>query len=1072
VNRKPCAMNHIPPWNSVIKTPIRPAPGAKINPASPTTVADFHALGYAPLVVGAEIDIPTGHGLVAIYANTMDTKLAGLIWSIVFKFFETTPTRFGNGPPALYLIATSAPIERDRVEFGEKDHVDILSEGCQFVASGKPYVWVRPLVPFDQLTVFPPSKILEFLKELRSVLPVAKPRIAEGAASNVSQAPVSTLPAAKPLITEGVSNVSQAPVSPLAEEIGPLVNQGYLKYLRPSAPPAVEWHTRGGVKISDGKLPGKYAAGEWSGFPGWPTHEPKLSNIPEWSAWPGAGICLVTGEICAFDIDVKFDRTDQSESAKRGRALIQDIGKVLAARIGWPLPVRGRANSTSCAVFVRLNSRVGKQGVTLVEAGPDRKHKIEFLAAGQQIVVAGMHDSGVRVRSSLAKFALDRIPMISAETLQEIMGEISAVAQRHGYTTEKKAPLQAKRALGAMRPDQVVAREIFRRRADWVPSIIPCTAGKADQDWRISSAELERDLVEEDLCIYSSGRGIHDFGTERDHSVVSFIREFGVIDDAGEILFGGCPRYGRRGKAEFAVVGEHDPAPHRPTESEALNWLCKKFAGEDPALPADATWSKSWRAVAAAVGLDWQALEALQVNLLFDYIDEAGVAHPFKPDEWSADDLKRNRWLLPAIRATDPDWFAKLEFAWELTGAASSTEVSTAIATDAARVREHAVAVGYAGIFAEAAAPNKQAIPAGDLIKSSAEFVKGFVPPEYLIDGVLQRRFCYAITAQTGVGKTAVTMLLASLVATGRALDGREVAKGSVLYFAGENPTDIQMRWLGLTREMKMDPETADVHFVPGVVPLSKVAGRIAAEVSAKGLQPALVVVDTSAAYFEGDDENSNTQAVEHARRMRALTELPGGPCVLILCHPTKRANDDDMIPRGGGAFLAEVDGNIALHKRDNAIVASIQGKFRGPEFPPLSFALKTMEHPALRDAKGRPIPTVVARPISAGEQQRRAVESLSQENQVLKAIHGDPNASSGTIAETLGWRFKNGDPARSKVTRCADTLVKAKLLRKHGRRFQITSAGETEIKQLAAVLDADNVCTAAGTEGVEEQAR
>jgi len=493
----------------------------------------------------------------------------------------------------------------------------------------------------------------------------------------------------------------KVPVSPLSEEIGALVTHGFLPYLRPCAPPAVELHTRRGVKTSDGKLPSTYSAGKWFGIPAWLTYEPKASDVLEWSTWPGAGLCLVTGDVCAFDIDIKFGPGDQSESAKRGRLCIQDIGRVLTAKIGAganDVPIRKRENSTSCAVFVRVSSRVEKQVVTLFEAGSDRKHKVEFLASGQQIVIAGMHDSGVRVRSTLSGYSLDRVPTISADTLQEIMTEIAAVAQRHGYATEKKAPPQAN-TRGAMKPDQAVAREIMRRRAEWTPSIVPCTAGAGDREWRVSSAELDRDL-EEDLCIYADG--IYDHGTERAHTAVSFIREFGAIE-AGEIVFGGCPQYGRRGKAEFAVIGEFDPAPHRPTEAEALNWLCRQLAGETfPALPADATWLKSWRAVAAAVDLDWQALEALQVNLLFDHIDEAGVARPFLPAEWSADELKRNGWLLPAIRATDPDWFAKLEFMWDFTGATSSAEVSTAIADDAARVRERAVTAGHVGLFGDA----------------------------------------------------------------------------------------------------------------------------------------------------------------------------------------------------------------------------------------------------------------------------------------------------------------------------------------------------------------------------------
>lgn len=348
--------------------------------------------------------------------------------------------------------------------------------------------------------------------------------------------------------------------------------------------------------------------------------------------------------------------------------------------------------------------------------------------------------------------------------------------------------------------------------------------------------------------------------------------------------------------------------------------------------------------------------------------------------------------------------------------------------------------------------PNLSIVPTAplpDLIQSSGEFVQGFVPPDYLVDGILQRRFCYSMTAKTGVGKTTVAMLISALVATGRPLGGLEVAKGSVLYFAGENPTDIQMRWLGLTQEMQIDPATADVHFVPGAMPLSQVADRITAEVNRKGLQPALVVVDTAAAYFEGEDENSNTQAVEHARRLRSLTTLPGGPCVLILCHPTKRATDDDLIPRGGSAFIAEVDGNIALQKRDTLIVASVQGKFRGREFDPVSFELKAVRHPSLKDTKGRDIPTVVARTISESDKLTMVASNRRNEDAVLKVIHEMPGASLRALATTLGWIDGKGNPSAMKVSRSADVLAKEKLIQKHRGAWQCTQAGEKELNRL-----------------------
>src|SRR6476646_7069208 len=50
-------------------------------------------------------------------------------------------------------------------------------------------------------------------------------------------------------------------------------------------------------------------------------------------------------------------------------------------------------------------------------------------------------------------------------------------------------------------------------------------------------------------------------------------------------------------------------------------------------------------------------------------------------------------------------------------------------------------------------------------VLSKADFLKGFIPPDYLVDGVLQRRFIYSLTGQTGHAKTAIALLIARLVA-------------------------------------------------------------------------------------------------------------------------------------------------------------------------------------------------------------------------------------------------------------------------------------------------------------------
>src|ERR1700722_7243874 len=79
---------------------------------------------------------------------------------------------------------------------------------------------------------------------------------------------------------------------------------------------------------------------------------------------------------------------------------------------------------------------------------------------------------------------------------------------------------------------------------------------------------------------------------------------------------------------------------------------------------------------------------------------------------------------------------------------------------------------------------------------SKCEFIADFEPPDYLIDGILQRRFVYSMTAATGHGKTAVALLMSKLISSvsRSSLGTHAVDHGKVVYFAGENPDDLRMR--------------------------------------------------------------------------------------------------------------------------------------------------------------------------------------------------------------------------------------------------------------------------------------
>jgi hypothetical protein len=195
-------------------------------------------------------------------------------------------------------------------------------------------------------------------------------------------------------------------------------------------------------------------------------------------------------------------------------------------------------------------------------------------------------------------------------------------------------------------------------------------------------------------------------------------------------------------------------------------------------------------------------------------------------------------------------------------------------------------------------------------------------------------------------------ILPAALTMLGAKLGDREVRKGRVVYFAGENPDDVRMRWIAMSHAIGFDPDAVDVHFIAGTFSVREMFDRIKADFEKIG-GAEMIVIDTSAAYFQGDDENSNTQLGRHARDLRSLTTLPGKPVVFAACNPIKNADPSNLLPCGGGAFIAEVDGNLTLNKSEGSVRMHWQGKHRGPDFDPIHFELKTVTAPTLARQAG-----------------------------------------------------------------------------------------------------------------------
>jgi calcineurin-like phosphoesterase family protein len=160
------------------------------------------------------------------------------------------------------------------------------------------------------------------------------------------------------------------------------------------------------------------------------------------------------------------------------------------------------------------------------------------------------------------------------------------------------------------------------------------------------------------------------------------------------------------------------------------------------------------------------------------------------------------------------------------------------------------------------------------LIKSSKEFVAGFVPPDYLVDGLLQEAFLYSLTGATGAGKTAITLRLAASVALGVVFANRETKKRRVLYLAAENPVDVRMRWIALAQQMDFDADTIEVFFVEGAFKISLMAETLKAEAESRGGEFGLVIIDTGPVFYEATTKTTGHSKPDMPQCCASLSTL------------------------------------------------------------------------------------------------------------------------------------------------------------------------------------------------------
>ena len=110
--------------------------------------------------------------------------------------------------------------------------------------------------------------------------------------------------------------------------------------------------------------------------------------------------------------------------------------------------------------------------------------------------------------------------------------------------------------------------------------------------------------------------------------------------------------------------------------------------------------------------------------------------------------------------------------------------------------------------------------------------------------------------------------------------------------------------------------------------------------------------------------------------------------------------------------------------------------KFRGPEFEPLIFELRTVAIDALRDSKGRPMMSVVAVPATEADDDRMFKEGREQMLAALSSVSREPEMSQRNRAKSLGM-------SRSALQRALNDLVAKGAIAKTMTGFEMKPSGK-----------------------------
>jgi len=275
----------------------------------------------------------------------------------------------------------------------------------------------------------------------------------------------------------------------------------------------------------------------------------------------------------------------------------------------------------------------------------------------------------------------------------------------------------------------------------------------------------------------------------------------------------------------------------------------------------------------------------------------------------------------------------------------------------------------------EAVAPTAQQL--APLPLEWAGEAKPVIDGFWLIDDWLPSSGIAAVYGHPGSGKSFLALHMAAHIASGTPWAGRHVERGLVVYVVAEGATGFRNRMYAMRENGEIAPD-APLAYIATPIDMQAESGDVQALIDtirvatdAKGIKPAMIVLDTLSKTFGAGKENTDDMVnyVNNCQRVAsAFTCL-----TLVVHHRPKDQESRDL--RGHSSLRGNVDTTILVEAGDIKTATTLKQK-DGEDQIQVRFKLKPI--PIGEDKRGKLVTTCLVE-ITDEEPRHSITEGLNK---------------------------------------------------------------------------------------------